>query len=815
MEKDKKYDHFVSEAQLRTQWQARHIYKKNAQATYSVDTPPPTVSGSLHIGHIFSYTHTDILVRYHRMSGEQVYYPFGFDDNGLPTEKFVEKKRAILAHQFKRSEFINICLEETHQIEEQFKDLWQKIGLSVDWDYCYSTISPLVRKISQESFIRLFKKGFVYRTYEPALYCPVCRTSVAQAELDDAIKPSHFVTITFKSEDKDLLVATTRPELLAACGAVLYHPEDERYKNLAGKKVQVPLYYFEVPLLADESVIKDKGTGLVMVCTFGDKTDIAWFKKFNLTYKQAIGFDGKMTAITGPLAGLKVNAARTTVIELLQQAGLVTEVKALEHAVNVHERCKNEIEYVMLSQWFLRIMPYKQQLIEIADTINWYPAFMKARYKNWVENISWDWCLSRQRFFGIPFPAWHCVCGEIILADIATLPIDPQEQRAPSACTACGSQELTADSDVMDTWNTSSLTPYICIALERGTTEGLFEVKPHELPMSMRPQAHDIIRTWAFYTIIKTWMHHDSIPWNDIVISGHVLSTEKEKISKSQGNSPLQPENLLAAYPADAIRYWTASGSLGQDVPFSENQLKIGQKLITKLWNAYKFVGEHCAESSLIEQPVTLGVNRWILHQAGATFKRYKAYLEENEFGLALQTVEQFFWHEFCDNYLEFIKDALFNPQNYKAQDVQEIKAVLYSVGLRILQLYAPYMPFITDTLYLEYYEQKIGKASLHLTTYADRENLYEHAQEAQAFGYVKELVSAVRKLKSDHKLSLKTDIAQLTVSADTQVLEQLKSQELLLKGVTRAQAIIYQPSAHTQTELQQVDTVYHATVVL
>jgi valyl-tRNA synthetase len=379
---DIKYDHIKSEQSAQQKWQKEQTYKAelNPGPLYSIDTPPPTVSGALHIGHIFSYTQTDIIARFKRMSGFSVWYPFGFDDNGLPTERFVEKKRGISAHTMTRSAFIALCLEETHMVELQFKELWQRMGLSVDWDMCYSTISPSVRKISQESFIRLFNKGFIYRSYEPALYCPTCHTSVAQAELDDAQKPSQFNTIVFKASDgSDLLIATTRPELLPACVAVFYHPSDIRYQHLKGLKAKVPLFDIEVPILTDDHVDPQKGTGLVMCCTFGDKQDIAWYKQFKLPYKQVIDLEGRWKENTGFLAGLKATQARSTVVEKLKEQGLLKEQKSITHVVNVHERCKQEIEYIALSQWFLNILDHKNTFLELAETIDWYPTFMKTR----------------------------------------------------------------------------------------------------------------------------------------------------------------------------------------------------------------------------------------------------------------------------------------------------------------------------------------------------------------------------------------------------------------------------------------------------
>jgi valyl-tRNA synthetase len=800
-----KYDHQTHEQKSRDLWQEKKTYKaaNNPGTLYSIDTPPPTVSGSLHIGHIFSYTQTDIIARYQRMSGFSVFYPFGFDDNGLPTERFVEKKRGISAHQMKRSEFIDLCLQETQSVEKQFEHLWQRMGLSVDWDACYSTISAPVRKISQESFIELYTKKFIYRKYEPALYCTACRTSVAQAELDDAEKPSHFNDIVFTLKDgSELIIGTTRPELLGSCVALLYHPSDARYTALKGKMAIVPLFGHEVPLIADELVQPEKGTGLVMCCTFGDKTDIAWYKKYQLPFRQSIGLDGKFTQIAGPLAGLKVAAAREKVLELLKERNALRAQKAITHAVNIHERCKHEIEYMPLSQWFLNILDYKKQLIACADQINWYPAFMKTRYVNWVEHLNWDWCLSRQRFFGIPFPVWHCTnCHHIILAERSQLPLDPQETPYNGSCPQCGSSQIVGDTDVMDTWNTSSLTPYICYTeFNKEAVSPFTDAQALEfMPMSMRPQAHDIIRTWAFYTIAKTWMHHGIVPWKDIVISGHVLSDSKEKLSKSKENAKTDPETLLKTYPADVIRYWTASGSLGYDMAFSETQLRIGQKLVTKLWNACRFIKEHTLSVDLKNRPPVLGeVNEWILDRASNAFDRYQKALGTHEFNVALDAVETFFWQDLCDNYLELIKDQLFKPEQYNAQLVAATRWTLAHLGLRIIQLYAPYLPHITETLYQEIYQARVGTASIHQTQLKDHQHRFIYHLSVEIMYTVIDAISQVRKLKTEKQLSLKAEVHHLAFySKHPSLLAFVKKEEQLIKGIAHAHTIMYKAGAH------------------
>lgn len=803
---EKKYDYQLNEQHAQELWASKQVYKtdKYPGPLYSIDTPPPTVSGSLHIGHLFSYTQTDILARYKRMNGFAVFYPFGFDDNGLPTERYVEKKCNVTAHSMKRSEFINLCLEQTAVVEKQFEHLWQRMGLSVDWDACYSTISPQVRKISQESFLELYKKKFIYRKFEPALYCTACRTSVAQAELDDAEKPSFFNDIIFKLDDgTPLTIGTTRPELLSSCVALLYHPSDKRYQALKDNKALVPIFGNRVKIIADELVNPEKGTGLVMCCTFGDKTDIVWYKKYNLPFKQSIGLDGRWLESTGLLAGLKAAAARTKILELLKEQNLLRAQKPITHAVNIHERCKQEIEYLPLSQWFLNILEHKQALIKIADSIDWYPVFMKQRYVNWVENINWDWCLSRQRFFGIPFPVWHCTkCKEIILADITQLPVDPQETVPhQKKCPQCASTDIVGDTDVMDTWNTSSLTPYICYTLFNRNAQSAFRDKavPDFIPMGMRPQAHDIIRTWAFYTIAKTWMHNNSIPWKEIVISGHVLSDSKEKLSKSKENAKTDPEQLLKNYPADVIRYWTSSGSLGHDMAFSETQLHIGQRLITKLWNAFLFVKEHTASVDHAINEKQLGtINEWLLSRATITFAKYQAYLEKHEFNLALDAIEHFFWHDFCDNYLELIKDQLFKPDNYQPEQIAATRWTLFTIGLRILQMYAPYLPHLTEIIYQELYRSYCEIDSIHQTQFASCQKPFAFELSVHAINDVINVITQVRKLKSEHQLSLKTELNVLRIfSQQSEQLGLLKMQEQLIKGITHAFAVVYQVGLH------------------
>lgn len=815
---EKRYDHTICDSSVRELWQQTKTYQQTVSTytPFTIDTPPPTVSGSLHIGHIFSYTQTDIIARYKRMTGHNVFYPFGFDCNGLPTERFVEKKHKTSVGKIGREKFIDLCLQTTEEMKVTFIELWQNMGLSANFDQTYSTISKQVQKISQESFLELVKKDYAYIKEEPALYCTRCRTTVAQAELDDIEHTTTFNDIVFTTpEGEQLVIATTRPELLPSCVALLYHPNDLRYKHLKNTKATTPIFNQKVTILEDDMVEPNKGTGLVMVCTFGDKTDIEWFKKHNLPYKQSIGFDGKFVESTGPLAGLNVQDARKKVLELLQEKNLLINQKKIAHNVQVHERCQNDIEYVILPQWFIKIVQHKEQYLKAADKITWHPAHMKSRFIDWVSNLSWDWCISRQRVYGIPFPIWYCNdCHEILTAKPEELPVDPQHTPYAGPCPQCNGNNIRPEKDVMDTWNTSSITPYICKQLFNNTNASPFNDETF-IPMSMRPQAHDIIRTWAFYTIVKSWMHQKQIPWHEIVISGYVLSEQKEKISKSKGNAPTEPEQLLKLYAPDAIRFWTASATLGHDTAFSPDQIKIGQKLLTKLWNAFKFIKMNLENyEHNFAKPEQLGVvNQWIFDQTQHALTQYKKYFDKHEFSLALQSIEHLFWQDFCDNYIEIIKDQFFNSDKYTQKEIAATQWTLYTVGFQILQLYAPYVPHITEYLYQQIFVSTYTTSSIHLTQLPDAQPIDE--ANVKNMQMILTIISQVRKLKTEHELSLKTELASLTVSIpNTEIQKTLQQHANIIKGVCKAQELIVIDKKIT-TELICQDETYAVFIVL
>lgn len=758
----KKYKAREQEPKWQEFWRENKIYKFDAdsdQEIYSIDTPPPTVSGVLHIGHVYSYTQAEIVARYQRMKGKSVFYPFGFDDNGLPTERYVEKKKKVQGKNMLRSEFNSLCKETVADLEAQFKDMWSSLGFSADWDLGYSTIDDDCQRISQRSFLDLHKKDLVDYREEPNMWCVECQTAVAQAELDSVDKDSSFNDLEFSLEDGgSIVIGTTRPELLPSCACIFVHPEDERYTQLIGKTAIVPIFGHKVPVLADDKADMEKGTGAVMCCTFGDKTDIEWFKKHKLPLRVSITSYGKMTELAGEFAGLKIKAARKAILDKLKEEGKLLESKPINHPVNTHERCGTDIEFLSTRQWFIKLMARKEELVALADKVNWYPSFMKQRYIHWVENLGWDWCISRQRFFGVPFPVMHCDdCKTILTPEDSQLPVDPKEKSFLENCSSCGSENVTPDTNIMDTWATSSVTPQICYGWgEENSLESKLA------PMTMRPQAHDIIRTWAFYTMIKAWYHQEDIPWKDIMISGHVLYKKGEKFSKSKGNSKSGPEQLIEQYGADVIRYWTAGAKLGSDCYFEENEFKIAGKLVTKIFNASKFALMHLDGFSTPRiEDITYPIDKGILSRLQKTCKRADQYLNGYEYSLALQEIEGFFW-DFCDNYLELIKHRVYNPEEHGEGAGESAKSTLYTLVFGLIRLLAPFIPHITEEIYQAYFKEIEGKLSLHQCSYpAFPENLVDEESE-KIYAQACLLIGAVRKFKTENRLSLNTELESI-----------------------------------------------------
>ncbi|MCB2081049.1 MAG: valine--tRNA ligase [Hyphomicrobiales bacterium] len=794
----KQYDHKVTEKHWQQYWETTKTYAWDETAprtdTFVIDTPPPTVSGVLHMGHIFSYTQADFVARYQRMSGKTVFYPMGFDDNGLPTERLVEKVKKINAHKYMqehgREGFIELCEGVAEEARKEFRRLFESVALSVDWRQEYHTISEESRRISQLSFLDLFHKQHAYRKLQPMLWDPVDQTAIAQAEVVDQEIESHWNDITFGLEgsDSEIIIGTTRPELLAACVAVFYHPEDARYQHLNGKTAITPLFGVPVPILPDEDVQQDKGTGLVMCCTFGDEQDIRWWERHNLPTRVVLNTYGKLdfTQASDPADWAsapreaiekrktsnkdpKHPGAREVTLELLKEAGLLVKQEPITHAVNCAERSGAPLEILPTHQWFVRVLDKKDALKQRTKECTWYPDFMRLRCEQWIDGLNWDWCISRQRFFGVPFPVWYSKRageeGKILIADKDQLPVNPLVD-LPKGYTR---EEVEAEADVMDTWATSSVSPQL--SSKAISNEYAVDYARHQklFPADLRPQAHEIIRTWAFYTIVKAHLHEETIPWKNLMISGWCLASDKTKMSKSKGNV-VTPVDLIEEKGADVVRYWASTSRLGADTAFSEDVLKIGRKLVTKLWNASKFAAiqlEAVPRDSYPLEAVTEPLDRWVLTRLHRAIANATAAFEKFEYSGARAAVEDFFWNDFCDNYLEMIKGRAYGGEDVSEVAQHSAVITVYHCLEAVLRLFAPILPHITEELYSHIFaaeHQKLG--SLHARGTWPKAEDYPLDETAEAIGIAaRQILDVVRKQKAEANVSLKYPLTKLCIA--------------------------------------------------
>jgi valyl-tRNA synthetase len=791
-----RYHFREAEPRLARLWAETDLYAFDPHGSgpiFTIDTPPLTASGQLHIGHCYSYTQADVIARFQRMRGERVFYPMGFDDNGLPTERFVERTIKRKATEMPRAEFIARCLELIQRTEERFETIWRRLSLSVDWRYRYSTISPEAQRTSQWSFIQLYQAGRAYTQPAPTLWCPECQTAIAQAEVDDVALPTRFSTLAFQLPNGAILpIATTRPELLPACVAIFVHPTDARYVHLIGATARIEIGSFarEVPILADELADPAKGSGAVMCCTFGDSTDVRWWRTHQLPLRAAIGRDGRMTELAGSYAGLPIAEARKQILQELADRGLILHQETIEHTVGTHERCGTPVEYLHTRQWFIRILDQKEHFLEAGRAIRWYPEHIRSRYENWVENLQWDWCISRQRYLGVPFPAWTCrACGALMLAELEQLPVDPRMSQPLQPC-ACGSSDFEPEMDVMDTWATSSCTPLI---IGRWVDDPSWFAQ--HFPATMRPQAHDIIRTWAFYTIVKALYHTGEIPWHEILISGHGLSATRSKISKSKEHKEIGPLELIEQESADALRYWATSVRAGADTPFSPETIATGRRLVTKLWNASR-LAERCLHDlnretlAAEELPAELlPTDRWLLSRLARTIAEATAALTKREYAAARAEVERFFWADLCDNYLELAKMRLYQeggPQRAAAQ------WTLYHALLTVLKLLAPYLPYITEEIYQGLFRQWDGAASIHVSAWPAEHPAWIDEEAEGAGKALLEILRSVRRHKAERGLSVGAELETLRISAPPSLRPALEATLIDLRSATRARTIIF-----------------------
>ncbi len=782
------------------------VENKEWKPNYTVDTPPTTVSGRIHMGHTLSYTQAEVMVRYKRMTWHNVYYPFGTDTNGLPTIALIEKEIKQRCSTMSRKEFTDIAMRLIDKYIDQYKTFWKSLGYSNDWEQWYTTIEPMVQRIAQERFIELAKKNKVFRKKAPALWSTTYQTSIAQAEVENKEFDSIFYDLKFEIKwGKQLDIATTRPELLPACVAVFVHPDDEKYKNLVWTIVITPLWT-EVKIMTDDKVLMDKWTGAVMCCTYGDEDDMYWVKKNNLEEKVIVNKYGKIEwSGIEQLEWLKVKQARKVIVdEILKPGGFVLAEKPIKHDVWTHERDGSPIEIISVDQRFVNILPLKEQIIEKWEQMKRYPDFMFKRFKDRADNLSRDRCITRNKPFGISIPVRYSKkTWEIILPDLDQLPCDPTTTLPKTMPAGHTADDLIAEKDVFDTRFTSWLTPYINYRSLKERHNYQWSQEDF-LPMSMRPQAHDIIRTWDFYTVIHSMLHENNIPFHEVLVSGHVLAKKGEKISKSKWNAQFTPEQMIEKFGADAVRYWACSGQHGKDMIFDETWLKDGQRLVTKIRNAFNFVKIQLEDFDIKTSKEAFFTDLYptdkrLYTRLTKTTKKMTDYLEKSEYGLAKIVFEEFFRGDLCDTYLEMVKVRLYKPELFEDGEKKKIswQNTLFDVFYQVLQLIAPYMPHITEELYQDYYKSTFGELSIHLSNYPDADGicpLKEDALESidQGFEVIKKIIEKVRSYKTENKISLWAELAQLVITGSQEEIEIVKSYEDDVKGISKAVEVEY-----------------------
>jgi len=735
------YDAKSVEKKWQEFWEKEGIYRfdfNSNREIYSIDNPPRYASGALHLGHATHYTHIDFIARYKRMRGYNVFFPLCFDVNGMPIEVNVEKLNNIKMREMERHKFIQLCEEFANSKIDTMKMQFKILGESMDPTIYYQTDSPEYRRITQLTFLDAVEKGMVYRGMHPVNWCPRCSTAIAESEIVYVNSQTDLYYIKFDVENKYVTIATTRPELIPACLFIAFNPRDERYKDLENRKARIPIFNREVPIIADESIDMEFGTGIEMVCSIGDRNDLKLIKKHGFEIIQSIDDQGRMTDIAGEFSGLYTLDARKEILKRLEEEKRLVKVEKIEHNVGTCWRCGTPLEIVNKEQWFIKTVELKDRILQIANELKWYPEFMKKRLEDWVNGLEWDWVVSRQRYFATPIPAWICPDGHVVYALKEDLlkrnsHVDPTVENPPvDKCPICG-KPLKGVEEVFDTWVDSSISPLFNTYFYRDNN--LFKKL---YPMSLRPQAHDIIRTWAFYSIIRCDIATGNKPWNDIFIDGHILAEDGRPMHASWGNV-VDPLKIIEEFGTDPFRYFAATCTLGEDTPFRKRELVHGKKLLNKLWNVANFVEMNIKSKSEIYPEDSMDL--WILSEFSETLENVTLFMDQYRYDRAIRELDEFFWHVFADHYIELIK--------YRVSKNLGTQYTLYNVFLGIIKMYAPFMPHITEEIYHRLFSKYEGKISIHLETWPEK---YEKIFLDEG-RIVKEIIASLRKYKNENNL--------------------------------------------------------------
>ena len=788
------YDQRTLEKKWQKKWQEMKLYYfdfKINKKPYSIDVPPRYASGPLHAGHAVHYTHIDFAARYKRMKGYNVFFPLCFDVNGIPIEERVERKLNITRKDIDRHEFIKLCSEFAEKNIKTMTDQFMILGESMDPSIYYQTNAEYYRRLTQISFIELYNKGHIYKGKFPVNWCPRCMTAMADAEVTYIDRTTKLNTIKFyfkkqppeqifkyHSIGKDqrgayVEIATTRPEMLPSCQLVAVHPTDERAPWLVDQILIVPLFNKEVKIVEDEAVDPDFGSGIVMVCTVGDKEDLNWVFKYKLPIEMSIDEEGCMTDICGKYKGMKIIDARKEVIEDLKKNEIQIKQVPLDQNIGVCWRCKTPVEFVNAEQWFLKTTKFKELVLKKSDEMNWYPEFMKIRLEDWVNSLEWDWVISRQRYFATPIPLWECEkCKEVVLAKVQDCYVDPTIDKPPvDKCPKCGGKLIGCE-DVFDTWMDSSISPLYNTFWYRD------DKKFKKLyPMSLRPQAHDIIRTWAFYTILRCTLLTDEKPFEDMMMGGFILSEDGTPMHASLGNV-IDPLKVINEYGSDAFRCYAASCALGEDNPFRTKDVVRGIKLLRKIWNVQQFIKNIIKDEKPKETEV-IDIDKWILTKYSKLVKKCTKIMDKFDYSQTMKEVEYFLWHELADHYIEMIKSSIYENKN-----IESIRYTLYTIGLGTLKLFAVFFPHITEEIYYNFFKQFENDKSIHLSSWP-KPIIIDEKKEIEG-EFIKNYISQIRAYKSGQSIPLNTKLEALTTYASKDKISILKANDTLIKSTLK-----------------------------